>query len=294
MNKIYILTPVHNRKEKTAQLVKFLKEQTFQNFHFVLIDDGSTDNTEEAVRDELDESKLTTIKGKGNWWWGGSLHQAYKWLKLEHSKGNIRLNEFVMIINDDVVIEEDFLQNGISILKDRKRTMLQALAYSIHTKQLRYAGLKMDWRIYKSSRCEKEGEITHLSTRGLLFRVEDFFETGGFHPIILPHYPSDYEFTMRAGEKGITLMTAPSFKLWVDDKSTGLKAYNNEENFRKFLYNYFFNKRGHDPLGKIVYVALRCPMPWKIINIFRVLKRAARSVKNYFRFKHEEKMGGGM
>ena len=92
---VYILLPVHNRKKITANFIACLKNQSYSNYHLILIDDGSNDGTSEMVRNEIEN--LTVITGKGNWWWGGALHQGYKWIKKNVSDKN----SFVLIINDD-------------------------------------------------------------------------------------------------------------------------------------------------------------------------------------------------
>jgi predicted SAM-dependent methyltransferase len=45
---------------------------------------------------------------------------------------------------------------------------------------------------------------------------------GGFHPVLLPHYWSDYEFTIRAHQKGIALKTSANVYLTAFEKETGL------------------------------------------------------------------------
>ena len=41
---LYILLPVHNRREITRDFIDYLEAQTWQNYHLVLIDDESTDS----------------------------------------------------------------------------------------------------------------------------------------------------------------------------------------------------------------------------------------------------------
>ena len=60
---IYILLPVHNRREITRDFIDCLVTQTCQNYHLVLIDDGSTDGTDQMVRERVEN--LTVIRGNG-------------------------------------------------------------------------------------------------------------------------------------------------------------------------------------------------------------------------------------
>ncbi|WP_166169767.1 glycosyltransferase family A protein [Acinetobacter sp. SA01] len=54
-----IFTPTYNRGNTLGRLYENLKEQNFKNFEWLIIDDGSTDNTEEVVNSFLKENKIT-------------------------------------------------------------------------------------------------------------------------------------------------------------------------------------------------------------------------------------------
>lgn len=49
MEKITIITPTYNRAHTLPRVYESLKNQTFKNFKWIIIDDGSTDNTQEIV-----------------------------------------------------------------------------------------------------------------------------------------------------------------------------------------------------------------------------------------------------
>lgn len=53
-----ILTPTYNRAHLLERLYKNLCEQEYQNFEWLIIDDGSTDNTKEVVENYKREGKL--------------------------------------------------------------------------------------------------------------------------------------------------------------------------------------------------------------------------------------------
>lgn len=58
-NLVTVITPTYNRKDKIKNLYKSLKEQTTYNFNWLIVDDGSTDNTEELVKIWCDESPFS-------------------------------------------------------------------------------------------------------------------------------------------------------------------------------------------------------------------------------------------
>lgn len=47
---ITVFTPAYNRAHLLPRLYESLKSQTFQDFEWIIVDDGSTDNTEEVVK----------------------------------------------------------------------------------------------------------------------------------------------------------------------------------------------------------------------------------------------------
>lgn len=269
--KIYILLPVHNRRDMTRRFIECLRTQTFRQYHLVLIDDGSTDGTEKMIRKLI--SSITILKGRGNWWWAGSLQQGYEWLKSQ----NLPLNDVVLIINDDTNFKADFLEKAMQLLRKYSKTLLLAQCYNQKTRELIDAGVHVDWRKLAFEHAATPEEINCLSTRGLFLRVSDFFEIGGFYPKLLPHYLSDYEFTIRAQWKGMKLMTDPLLRLWLDDGATGYRQFKNRS-FIDFLKKYFSKKSALNPLILTIFIALACPWQWKFLNWLRVWKGAVYQI----------------
>lgn len=56
--KVTVLTPTYNRKYIINRLYESLKHQTFRNFEWLVIDDGSTDGTEELMQQYIDEKNF--------------------------------------------------------------------------------------------------------------------------------------------------------------------------------------------------------------------------------------------
>lgn len=55
---IAIFTPTYNRAYILRSLYKSLLRQTMKDFYWLIIDDGSTDNTEDIVRSWIDDNKI--------------------------------------------------------------------------------------------------------------------------------------------------------------------------------------------------------------------------------------------
>jgi GT2 family glycosyltransferase len=275
MEKIYILLPVHNRREITRRFVRCLQPQTHRDYHLILLDDGSTDGTEEMVRKEI--SCVTVIRGQGNWWWAGALQQGYEWLKAQEANPE----DVVLIMNDDTVFEPDFLEKGIHLLGERSDVMLLAQSYGQASGELKDLGTHVDWETLSFAKATSPEEVNCLSTRGLFFKAGAFETIGGFHPRLLPHFTSDYEFTIRARRKGFKLMSDPSLKLWVDEEATWNRELR-EESFPVFVKRLFSKKSPVNPLVWMFFVALACPWRWKMLNWYRVSRNTAWNLTHAF------------
>src|SRR5450631_2537264 len=106
MQKVYILLPVHNRREVTERFIDCLAVQIYSNYHLILIDDGSTDGTAEMAQAKI--KNLTVLNGRGDWWWAGSLQQGINWL----DQHGVRDRDIVVFANDDITFEADFFQKA--------------------------------------------------------------------------------------------------------------------------------------------------------------------------------------
>ncbi|GIW23167.1 MAG: hypothetical protein KatS3mg068_2174 [Candidatus Sericytochromatia bacterium] len=275
-NIIYIILPVHNRKDTTINFINNLKKQTYKNFKLILVDDGCEDGTVESVSKIIDD--IVILKGNGNLWWAGSLQKAYNYLK-KNIKENY--NDFVLIINDDTEIEEDFLENGLKIMIKNDKSILQAKGYSLYQKDKCIdSGAFINWKNFTFS--SNSDNINCLTTRGLLIKFKDFIDIGGFHPILLPHYASDIEYTFRFYKNGFKLLVDDSFKIFIDDLKTGISINSlYKYNFFYFLKKMFSKKCIDNPITMINLILISCPYKYKIQNILRIIKRTFISILKY-------------
>jgi len=189
------------------------------------------------------------------------LQQGYDWLK----KQDPAKDDVVLIINDDTEIDADFLEKGLNILARHARTLLLAQCHDRVTGQLLDVGVHMDWRRLRFDQAVSTDAIDCLTTRGLFLRVCDFLETGGFHPRMLPHYLSDYEFTIRAHRNGFKLLTDPSLAIRVDNSTTGLHTFEAGV-FRQQLVKYS-RRSASNPIAWSAFIMLACPLPWKLAHL---------------------------
>lgn len=98
MQTLTIFTPTYNRADLLVRGYEALKRQTVKDFIWIIIDDGSTDNTEQIVNQWIKEEKTFQIEYyyKQN----GGLHTAYNYA-IEKAKTEL----LVCIDSDDFMSE---------------------------------------------------------------------------------------------------------------------------------------------------------------------------------------------
>jgi Predicted glycosyltransferases len=273
---LYILLPVHNRIDITRRFIACLQAQTYQEFQVILIDDGSSDGTSVMIQHAF--PSVIILRGNGNWWWGGSLHQGYLWLKSQA----LPPNTMVLIMNDDAIFDSEYLQTGVSTLQKLKKTLLVSIAYGEESKQVIDGGVHVDWKRWKFTLVTNPEKVNCTSTRGLFFFASDFMDIGGFHPYLLPHYASDYEFTIRAHNKGYKLLVDDQLKLYTNEKTTGIQNFKDVKTYSEFISNLFSKKYTLHPVYLSNFVALACPWQWKIVNWLRIWCSTIWKIVRYF------------
>ena len=115
----------------------------------------------------------------------------------------------------------------------------------------------------------KPEEINCLSTRGLFLRWGDMKQIGGFHPCLLPHYWSDYEYSIRARRKGFACVTDPAVVLSADWSTTGIRSVEHLSGW-KFVRTLFSRKTIANPIYKTAFVFIAVPGRWIFPNIIRI------------------------
>ena len=101
--KFTVFTPTFNRKELLEKLYKSLQKQTFKDFEWLIVDDGSTDGTKEKVEEFLSEKKLEI---KYYFKENGGKQRAYNFAT-EKANGEL----FICLDSDD-----EYVENGLEII----------------------------------------------------------------------------------------------------------------------------------------------------------------------------------
>jgi GT2 family glycosyltransferase len=256
-----------------------LNAQTDQDFTLVLIDDGSTDGTSDAVL--ALRPQIVVLRGTGDWWWAGALAAGCDYLERHGVAGN----DLVLLINDDVAMAPDFLASMRGEFAALADTLLLARQVDAATGDDLDGGGGVHANLDELRFAPATGpdEINCLPTRGLLLRWRDLLRIGRFKPRSLPHYLSDYEFTLRAHRLGYRLQVARTATVAVRTQESGDSISSLWSRSRPERFKLLFSRRFKDnpvtwsSFARLAAKPSRRPYLWaKIwVNFALLLFRAA-------------------
>jgi GT2 family glycosyltransferase len=247
---IHVVTSVHNRYHITEKFIDGLLRQTCRELHLILIDDGSTDGTDQMVRAKM--PLATILYGDGDLWWGGALQKAYEWLMAYGAEEDV-----VLITNDDTSYPSDYIETGVRLIAEHPGTLVVGSGYGMRSGQLLDGIFEHSFRDGTGHLLPPGSTGNCASTRSLFMTVGIWKKTGGMHPRLLPHYFSDFELTIRAGRKGFQICSYPELTFRFDEGATGDNEY--ETLTTKKLLG---KRSGLNPIYRMNFILLTTPVKY--------------------------------
>lgn len=112
MNKVSVIIPMYNSDKSIRRLLNELSEQTYQNSEYIIVDDGSKDESYSIVKKYIEEThdnrfELYHQENKGV--------SSARNLGLQHASG-----EYLIFIDADDKIEKLFIEKYVNKIKSTK------------------------------------------------------------------------------------------------------------------------------------------------------------------------------
>ncbi len=221
--KVAIIIPVYNRKETTLSCLKQLSSIDYGEhiFDVVVVDDGSTDGTSDAVQVEF--PRVTVLKDESDLWWTGAINKGVKWAVKEKYDG-------VFLLNDDLDLSKNFLCPIFELVEKKPGALISGLKLIknevgndvVATGGFREKGwLDELYNVYQGRNAsdirEKEFLVCDALTGAALYIPSMVFHKIGFlDEKKFPHNWGDIEFTLRASRFGIDCLVAIESHVYTD------------------------------------------------------------------------------
>ncbi len=122
--KITVVIPHYNGLQILDDCLNALFKNTFQDFDTLVIDNGSTDGSQQMVKEKY--PRVTVIQNEKNLGYAGGCNQGIRLAK----------TEYVLLLNNDTVMPENFLQEMLNALEnDPAAAMVQPKILSIQDRR---------------------------------------------------------------------------------------------------------------------------------------------------------------
>lgn len=214
MNKISIavLLTCFNRKQKTLACLEALFQQSLPadvSLTTYLVDDASTDGTAEAVSQTYPQVKI--FQGNGNLFWNGGMRFAFT----EAMKDD---PDYYLWLNDDTIMYPEALKTLLATSNQlaeqgETKALVSGSTCDPQTGQTTYGGVVRDhpilpfrYRILEPTQEAQPCDTIHgncvLIPRSVVQLV------GNLDPTFV-HYIADWDYGLRAKQKGCTLWIVP-------------------------------------------------------------------------------------
>lgn len=215
--RVFIVTPIFNRREHTIEFLKTVFENSYRNFTMVIVDDGSTDGSAELIKKKY--PKTVVLPGTGNMYWAGATNMGVAYA-LEHGA------DYVITVNNDVEVRPHWIEELVKCAHDNPKSLVGTLIYFMDDRErVWYSGADFDFNNHDIYHCElmpKDAtpiESKWLTGMGVLIPAEVFQKIGLYDQKTFPQYFADADFSLRAAQAGFRLLVCPKAVLYNDANS---------------------------------------------------------------------------
>jgi len=249
MHLISVIMAARNEEEYIGKSLESLLNQTYPNIEIIVINDGSTDRTEEIVKEYIKKYKnirLINIEHEREW---GCI--VPRIIGIENAKEGI-----LFVVDADAYYDKDYVEKCIKYLEEpnvagavgRIRVWDPKTWFS-KCRDFHYRGR---WNDIENIKKEiKEGKIAPW-----IFKKSVYYEVGGYNPSL--SYGEDRDFAIRLLKAGYEIVFVPEtewYHKWEEIPSKVIKTH-----FRIGVKNYEFIKKNRVEVVKKMYFSALIPL----------------------------------
>lgn len=223
MNNIAVLLTCHNRKSKTLSCLKSLYEacdafnasQEEVELSIYLTDDGCTDGTADAVRENFVGKDITILQGDGNLFWAGGMRFAWNEALKRHDEWG-----YYLLLNDDTDILQDcfselFKAENFSQQNYGQEAIVSGIccAKGDHSK-MTYGGDVWVNRFLATSKrlgVSSSPQMVDMTNANILLVPTSVVDKIGTFSKEYIHGAADYDYTVRARKAKIPVLISANF-----------------------------------------------------------------------------------
>ncbi len=292
---ISIIIPVFNglayTKKCLADLNKGISINPDQNiaYEIIIVDDGSTDNTGQWIKDNYPDIHI--INGDGNLWWSGGINKG-----TEYALHTLK-SDYILWWNNDIYQADDyFVRLSGLVATNCKDTVWGSKIYYAESPETIWSfggeffpkkGNRHMVGTYHPDGPEfsQPRQVDWFAGMGTVFPVEIIKSIGLLNQEEFPQYHGDSDYTYRAKLAGNKLEIRPELKIWNYTDNTG----NYHDNSVKKLFSTLTDIKSTYNLGKDILFYRKyaeSPLAYSIL-----IKKYFEYIAGFFKWKFLNMLG---
>lgn len=280
MPTVSVILITYNRSEMLKKAIQSVLEQTYHDFELIIIDDCSTDNTLDVVREFKDKRIRYERLDKNS---GGSLNP--------HQRGfELATGEYIAHLDDDdywcdkqkIELQvayfkkypESVLVGTQAMISDKNGEITGYTSYPLNDDKIRNNMLMQNWFINSS----------------VMYRKESVKVAGGYAPFTGGHYfgmVDEYTLWVKIGMTGI-MANLPINGVLFNNATKVKFRYKVEYMFRQFQrikkYGYYYGNTLKAYLFNIAITVIEMPSLSPLKYVLKKLKGSKLSLFNLLKF----------
>jgi len=284
--RVSVIITTMNRKDYILDCIRSLYDSGWSNFEIILVDNGSTDSTEEAVKEKYPQVKLICSPTNLGIAGGRNLGQR-------NASG-----EYLLFLDSDVIVDKDLIKNLVTFASNDLRTGIvvpKIFVYDIE-KIVWYAGATVNLftsRVVNIGAWQKDhgqfDKITETShgPTAFMVRTDIAKQINGHDEIFFMSY-ADLDFALRVKKMGYKVFFYPYAILWHKVKPKireGLRLLGYDRPMRAYYYSrnrVIFEKKNAGLVKFLIFIFLFFPL----FNLWYIYKIIALGGGKQYLYAH--------
>jgi GT2 family glycosyltransferase len=230
----FVVIPTYNRVSKLKEIVDQLQAQkSSEPLQFIFVDSGSSDGSANLIQSiAKSDSRYRLVQGSQKWWWARAAQEG-----LSYALDQAASDDFIVFLNDDIRIEEDFFQVGSQLLGQHPKSVFGSML-KVDNGEIEVAVTRdvRDFSVYAVSNqtLPEPFEQDLISGRGAFYPASVFRAGANVRYKKLPHYLADFDLSSQAKKLGFKILG--SSKLYV---KSGAEFGNSHSKSRSLFWKMF-------------------------------------------------------
>jgi GT2 family glycosyltransferase len=200
-NSVYILIPVHNRRAVTlGSLENLHRNGDLDRYRVVVIDDGSTDGTGDAIAHQFPQ--VTLLPGDGNLWWTGAIRLGMEYAMAQGA-------EYIVWLNDDCRLAPGTLEGLLAFCRQQAQAIIGAQGFEQDDPtRLSFGGKRKTWRGYRFLTLPPDQTVPcDLLSGNLVCLPKAVVDAIGYPDVVAsPHYGGDSLYLAAGSESRLSAL----------------------------------------------------------------------------------------